>query len=55
MRQGHYFHEAARCRTQAQSFAGKPEQRLLLNLAIAFEELSKSGKDTREVAEDPRR
>ena len=35
--------EAAACRTQAQEFAGRPEETFLLRLASAFEEIAQTG------------
>lgn len=38
-----YESEAAACRTQAQEFAGRPEETFLLRLASAFEEIAQTG------------
>jgi hypothetical protein len=35
-----FVSEAVKCRVQAEEFAGKPEQPVLLRLARAFEELA---------------
>lgn len=44
MQQGHYSHEAEQCRAQARAFAGKPEERLLLKIAVVFDDLAGSRK-----------
>lgn len=36
----HFAEEAAKCRAQADEFAGKPEQPFLLRLSEAFEDLA---------------
>lgn len=38
--------EAHKCRNLALRYSGRPEQRFLVNIAAAFEELARSGKGT---------
>jgi hypothetical protein len=39
--------EARKCRNLAPRYEGRPEQRLLLNVAAAFDELAREGKSKR--------
>ncbi len=43
--------EARNCRSLALQYAGRPEQRLLLNAAKAFDELASAGKPGRGFAD----
>ena len=43
MREETFASEAHKCRNLALQYAGGPEQRLLINLAAAFEELARKG------------
>jgi hypothetical protein len=38
----YYADQAAHCREEAGSFAGEPEEKLLLSVAMAFDELARS-------------
>jgi hypothetical protein len=41
MREETFAIEARKCRTLARRYSGRPEQRLLINVAAAFEDLAR--------------
>ena len=42
MREETFVSEARKCRSLALRYPGRPEQRLLINLAAAFEEIARN-------------